>query len=86
MRRVLTPQSSSQIDAIFLHGSDFIRRDPSGKHMRLEVNSVLKDRTGALLTYKYSGVVTVTPGVAAVFAGTEDAKTTEFGDACECRS
>lgn len=66
-----------------MHGSDFIRQDPSGKHVRLEVNSVLKDKSGAMISYKYSGIINVTPGVGAVLSGHPEAKTTEFGDACE---
>jgi hypothetical protein len=58
--------------------------DPSGKHIRLEVNSILKDKSGALISYKYSGIINITPGVAAVLGGNPDAKTTEFGDACKC--
>jgi hypothetical protein len=58
--------------------------DPSGKHIRLEVNSILKDKSGALISYKYSGIINITPGVAAILGGNPDAKTTEFGDACKC--
>jgi len=70
-----------KVDAVFIHGSDFIRQDPDGKHVRLDVNSVLKDKSGAIISYRYSGVIEVTPGVAAVLGGQEGAKTTEFGDA-----
>lgn len=72
-----------KVDAEFLHGSDFIRQDPSGKHVRLDVTSVLKDKSGAIIGFKYSGILNVTEGVAAVLGGSEDAKTTQFGDACE---
>jgi len=64
-----------------LHGADFIRGDPSGKHVRLDVNSILKDKSGAVISFKYSGIINVTEGVAAVLSGHADAKTTEFGDA-----
>jgi len=40
----------------------------------------LKDKRGAVLGFKYSGIVNVTPGVAKVLGGAADAKTTEFGD------
>ncbi len=73
----------TQVDAVVLHGADFIRQDPSGKHIRLDVNSVLKDKSGALITYKYNGIVKLNPGIVAVLAGHEDAKTTPFGDSCE---
>jgi len=65
-------------------GSDFIRKDPSGKHVRLDVNSVLKDKSGAIISYKYSGIIELTPGSAAVLTGNKDAKTTDFGDARKC--
>jgi len=77
------PSLTQQVDATFLHGSDFIRADPSGKHLRLEVNSVLKDKSGAVISYKYSGILNLSPGVAAVLGGGSDAKTTGFGDASE---
>ncbi|TVY28108.1 hypothetical protein LHYA1_G002730 [Lachnellula hyalina] len=69
-----------KIDAVFAHGSDFIRQDPSGKHLRLDVNSVLKDKSGAVISYKYSGVMTLTPAIGAVLQGAADAKSTDFGD------
>jgi Protein of unknown function (DUF3237) len=50
------------VDATFVHGSDFIRGDPSGKHVRLDVNSVLKDKSGAIISYKYSGIIDMKPG------------------------
>jgi len=70
-----------KVNSVFIHGSDFIRQDPSGKHVRLDVTSVLKDESGAIISFKYSGVINVTPGVAAVLGGSPDAKTTDFGDA-----
>jgi hypothetical protein len=75
-----------KIDAVFIHGSDFIRSDPSGKHSRLDVTSILKDKSGAIISFKYSGVLSMTPSVLAVLAGGPDAKTTEFGNACKLGS
>jgi len=69
-----------KVDAIFAHGSDFIRQDPSGKHLRLDVTSVLKDKTGSVISFKYSGIITLTPEIGAVLGGSKDAKTTEFGN------
>lgn len=69
-----------KVDATFIHGSDFIRQDASGKHVRLDVNSILKDVSGAVISYKYSGIIKMTEGPAAVLGGKPDAKTTEFGD------
>lgn len=77
------PDYPIQLDAIFTNGLDFIRMDPSGKHSRLDVNSVLKDKSGAALGFRYSGILSMTPGVLAVLGGSPDAKTTDFGDACK---
>lgn len=71
------------VNSVFIHGSDFIRQDPSGKHVRLDVNSVLKDVSGAILSFKYTGIINMTPGVAAIFGDSPDAATTPFGDACK---
>ncbi|KAG4442753.1 hypothetical protein IFR05_001770 [Cadophora sp. M221] len=75
------PDYAIKVDAVMVHGNDFIRQDPSGKHVRLEVNSVLKDKSGAIIAFKYSGIINVTPGVAAVLGGDAAATTTPFGDA-----
>jgi len=64
-----------------VHGSDFLRQDPSGKLLRLEVYSVLKDQSGTMITYTYSGVLNRSPGVAKILEGSADAETTGFGDA-----
>jgi hypothetical protein len=44
---------------------------------------VLKDKSGALIKFTYSGIIDLTPATAAVLLGSPDAKTTEFGDAGE---
>jgi DNA transposition AAA+ family ATPase len=44
------------------------------------VNSLLNDKSGAIIGYKYSGIITMTPAIGAVLAGADDAKTTEFGN------
>lgn len=75
--------SPIKVDAVFGHGSDFTRQDPTGKHIRLDVTSVLNDNSGGVISYMYSGVINMTAGVAAVLGGSPDAKTTEFGDACK---
>jgi hypothetical protein len=72
-----------KVDGVFAHGSDYIRQDPSGKQARLEVNSIVKDKSGAVINYKYTGILNVTPEVGAILSGSTDAKTTEFGDACK---
>ncbi|PBP18659.1 hypothetical protein BUE80_DR010548 [Diplocarpon rosae] len=63
------PDYPIKVDAVFVHGSDFIRQDPVGGHVRLEVNSILSDKSGAFISYKYSGIIKVTPEIGAVLAG-----------------
>ena len=41
------------------------------------------DPSDAIFSYKYSGIVNVTPGVGAVLTGHASAKTTPFGDCRE---
>ena len=77
------PNYPVQVNAVFTHGSDFIRLDPSGKASRLDVTSILKDKTGAVISFQYSGIVTMTPDVRAVLGGDPEAKTTGFGNACK---
>jgi hypothetical protein len=84
-RVLLTDSSPVKVDAVFAHGSDFIRQDPTGKHARLEVTSVLKDKSGAAISYKYSGIINITPAIQAILGGSPDAKTTDFGDACKSK-
>ncbi len=66
-----------------MHGSDYIRQDPSQKHVRLDVNSLLKDKSGAMIKFDYSGVIELTPQTGMALTGAEGAKTTDFGDARE---
>jgi len=70
-----------KVDAVFAHGSDYIRQDPSGKSVRLDVNSILNDKSGAVIVYRYTGIIRLSEPTAKVLGGKEDAKTTEFGDA-----
>jgi len=70
-----------KVSAEFIIGTDYIRQDPSAAHVRLDVTSVLKDESGAIISFKYNGIINVTPGVAAVLGGKADAETTPFGDA-----
>ncbi len=41
------------------------------------------DKSGTILSFKYSGIIDITPGVGAVLSGDPSAKTTPFGNACE---
>lgn len=43
----------------------------------------MKDKSGAVFRYKYSGIVHVTPEIGAVLTGDASAKTTPFGDCRE---
>ncbi|CZR61172.1 uncharacterized protein PAC_11068 [Phialocephala subalpina] len=78
-----TTEFGDGVDAVFAHGSDFIRQDPSGKLVRLDVNSILNDKSGAVIAFKYSGIVTLTEATGKALGGGKDAKTTEFGDGGE---
>lgn len=73
------------VDAVFVSGADFIRGDPSGTHVRLQVDALLRDGpTGAPIRLAYTGTIkTAGTGAGKVFAGAEDAGTTGFGDGCE---
>ncbi|KAI9843353.1 MAG: hypothetical protein M1837_006479 [Sclerophora amabilis] len=42
------PGFSPAVDAEFVHGSDYIHADPTQKHVRLNVKSVLKNKDGAV--------------------------------------
>lgn len=78
------PDYPIKVDAVFVHGSDYIRQDPDQEHVRLQVDSVLKDNpTGGLIKYSYTGTIDVTGPAGKVLAGTPEAKTTEFGEACK---
>jgi len=72
-----------QLDAVFAHGGDYIRVDPDGKRVRLEVSSLLKDKSGAFVRFDYSGVVPLTGPAGKVLGGAADAKTTEQGEICK---
>lgn len=43
----------------------------------------MKDKSGAVISYKYSGIITLTPAIGAVLTGAADAKTTDFGNVGE---
>jgi Protein of unknown function (DUF3237) len=42
---------------------------------------LLKDKSGAMIKFDYSGVIELTPPTAAALTGAKEAKTTDFGDA-----
>lgn len=47
------------------------------------MNSLLNDKSGAVIGYKYSGIITMTAAIGAVLSGADDAETTEFGNVGE---
>ncbi|KAK1829830.1 hypothetical protein QBC39DRAFT_121283 [Podospora conica] len=80
---VSDPSYPIRVDAVFVSGADFIRADPSGTHVRLQVDALLRDGpTGAHIRLSYTGTIaTAGTGAGKVFAGASDAATTAFGDA-----
>ncbi|KUI66478.1 hypothetical protein VM1G_01686 [Cytospora mali] len=69
------------LDATWVHGADYIKVDPDGKHARLEVDSIVEDRsTRGLVRFRYTGVVDMAGLAGKVLRGESDAVTTEFGD------
>ncbi|KIW13603.1 hypothetical protein PV08_08793 [Exophiala spinifera] len=70
------PGFEPSLDAKLAGGAyDFIRADPDGGHMRLDVRSQFK----LLVAMYYKGVAAVTPDVQKVLSGAADAKTTDYG-------
>lgn len=67
------------LDATFINGVDHVYSDPSFKHIRINVQAVLKDKDGSLISYTYKGIIEMTPEGAEFFAGSPNAKTTDFG-------
>jgi len=72
-----------QLDSVFHHGADYISRDADGKHVRLDVSSLLNDVSGAAIRFDYTGTIDITRPAGKVLGGAADAVTTDFGDACE---
>lgn len=77
------PDYRPALRATFVHGSDFLRRDSDGQIVRLDVTSVARDATGALLRFNYNGVVGMTGDEGKIIRGDVNATTTGFGNACE---
>ena len=69
--------------ATFIHGSDYLRRDQDGQHVRLEVSSTARDDdNGALVRFSYNGIVAMSGDEGKVIRGDGNATTTGFGNAC----
>jgi len=78
------PDYPIKVDAIVQHGADFIKADPDGRHVRLEVQSLLKDKaTRGLIRFNYTGVLNTEGACGKVLQGAPDAATTGFGDVCK---
>lgn len=77
---VSEPSYPLQIDAKFLNGSDFIRADASGKFLRLDVKSLLEDKSGARIALYYTGQIELNEEIGKIFGGAPDAKTVGFGN------
>lgn len=48
--------------------------------MRLDAHGVVRDKSGAKVYLHYTGVVEITPELALILGGKEEARTTEFGN------
>ncbi|KAF4964153.1 hypothetical protein FSARC_7903 [Fusarium sarcochroum] len=79
------PGYEPPLEATFIHGSDFLRRDPDGQWVKLEVSSVARDTSGAVLRFNYNGVVDMAGDEGRVIRGDANATTTGFGNACSGR-
>lgn len=73
------PGYSPEIDAEFVFGSDHVKVDPDFKNVRINVQAVLKNKDGSLISYSYKGIIETTPESMAIQLGSPDAKTTEYG-------
>lgn len=71
---------SPKIDAEFTFGSDHVHIDPSMKHVRINVQAVLKNEDGNLISYSYKGLMEITPESRKVLLGSPYAETTQFGN------
>ena len=76
-------RSPIKLNAVCLNGADYIKPDPSGAFLRLDVKSLLKDESGAFITLYYTGHVETTEAILKALSGAPDAKTVEFGNICE---
>ncbi|KAL1839166.1 hypothetical protein VTJ49DRAFT_1822 [Mycothermus thermophilus] len=79
---VSEPSYPVKLDAELEHGADYIKPDPNGRHVRLDVDSAARDRTtGARLRFRYTGKVATTGAAGRVLRGEDGAGTTDFGEA-----
>ncbi|KAH0562374.1 hypothetical protein GP486_002925 [Trichoglossum hirsutum] len=83
------PGFSPAVDAKVAFGADFLRIDPSQKHVRLDVRSFLKNHNGSvgtefslqpLISFGYTGYIETTEAITKIFEGSPEAATVEFGN------
>lgn len=80
---VSEPTYPYAVRATFLHGSDYLRRDQDGQHVRLEVTSTARDEDNhSLVRFSYTGIVAMDGEEGKVIRGDANATTTGFGNAC----
>ncbi|OIW34453.1 hypothetical protein CONLIGDRAFT_5263 [Coniochaeta ligniaria NRRL 30616] len=72
------PDYPVKVDAVFVHGADYVKVDKDGKFARLEVQSTLRAPEGAL-RYNYTGTVDISGPGGKIIRGEADAATTDFG-------
>lgn len=80
---ISAPTYPIEVNAVFQNGCDYIKPDPSGAFLRLDVKSLLKDKSGAYITLYYTGHVETTEAILKALSGAPDAKTVDFGNICE---
>ncbi|KAK5658833.1 hypothetical protein OQA88_1645 [Cercophora sp. LCS_1] len=78
---VSEPDYPIKLDATFVHGADYIKADPDGRNVRLEVQSLVQDKaTGALVRFNYTGTSAMGGPNGKVLRGEPDAATTPYGE------
>ncbi|KAK3394156.1 hypothetical protein B0H63DRAFT_517303 [Podospora didyma] len=75
------PDYEIPLNSVFMHGSDYIKADPDGKFVRLEVHSLVKAKSGAFVRFSYTGIISLQGPGGKVLKGESDMATTEFGEA-----
>ncbi|KAL1879934.1 hypothetical protein VTK73DRAFT_6630 [Phialemonium thermophilum] len=76
------PSYPVRVDAVFVHGADFIKLDPDGRHARLDVQSLLRDKIvpNGFIRFNYTGTVDMSSSAGKVLRNDPDAQSTDYGD------
>ncbi|EXJ84801.1 hypothetical protein A1O3_05473 [Capronia epimyces CBS 606.96] len=74
------PGFSPAIDAKVEFGTDHFNVTDDHRFVHLDVKAVLTNNDGATISYTYKGHLEVTPELGLIFAGSPEAKTTDFGN------